>query len=253
MGSPQEWGALDDSLRVGDGDGGTTPHSSLMDPESPVKFAPQDAFAASSAGSRLSGHPVRVFVEEASAQGTTDRLVLMNLHDRRDRLTLAPCGPGRSAKLRFSAAGASLEGGECEGRLAAVARRRHGGMGVGCISLHFEPEPAGPFVQWLPVQRRLLQHLLPASVADEVLSFLPDAWAVPSHTEVTVSAEGVAPDLAGPLAAALWWPLMLDDWVLVGEAQAPLAVAKSQEQWGHCALEAVARAAPAAKPRLEVF
>jgi len=219
MGSPEDWGALGDVGEIPD-----TQTSTLG-----------EALTAHMSA-RLFGFPVRAHVESVSAihgkHRQPDRLILTNLTTG-NRVILAPCGPdsrialaapcdpSSSARLHLSLPGAGpqakLAGGSCCGRLLEVSGRRSGiPGGSDTLALRFENRACGPFLDWVPRLRRTLRKLLPDAIADEVATFLPEVWVMPTGEEIVVRMEETAQD-GQPWQVMMWWPLLLEDWVLLNE------------------------------------
>jgi hypothetical protein len=58
--------------------------------------------------------------------------------------------------------------------------------------------------------------VLPETVVDAAVAFLPEVWAVPFDKEIVVSVEESAQD-GQAWQVMMWWPLLLEDWVLLGD------------------------------------
>jgi hypothetical protein len=60
---------------------------------------------------------------------------------------------------------------------------------------------------------------MPDALADAIVAFLPDVWAVPPGQDVLVRMEEATRD-AQEWQIMMWWPILLEDWVLVGGGEA---------------------------------
>jgi hypothetical protein len=86
--------------------------------------------------------------------------------------------------------------------------------------------------------------MLPETVVDEVVAFSPDVWAVPCGQEVVVSLDEPSRDDGPAWQVMMWWPLLLEDWVLMGDDEKDTKAVAEAEAEAQALEEAVPAAAP---------